>query len=382
MKLPSGFEMAGVKAGIKPSGRPDLGLIYSPQPLYWALASTENRVRAPCVLRNRAHYETGQPIQAVAVNSGNANCANGDRGIRDNEDFADLTASALELPESQSVLTASTGVIGVPLSIDNIRQGLPRLTMGLEADSDAFAESVLTTDTCTKQVAATLRNGARIVGVAKGCGMVHPNMATLLAFVVTDASIPQDPLRDLWPGVVDRSFNQVSVDGDMSTNDMAVLMSSNQLSADAQEFADALDAVCRRLAEKLARDGEGATKLIIAQVRGGRSPEEARRAARAVVASPLVKTAAHGNDPNWGRILATVGASGVVSDQANLRISLQGTTVYHGARQDFDEQALSEAMKENDILIEINLAAGEGSGSAWGCDLSSEYVRINAEYTT
>jgi glutamate N-acetyltransferase/amino-acid N-acetyltransferase len=382
MKLPNGFEMAGTKAGIKTSGLPDLGLIYCSKPTSWALVSTSNQVKAACVARNRTNYGSGKTIRAIAVNSGNANAATGNQGIRDDEDFAVLTANALNLNDPQSVLTASTGVIGVQLPIDRIKQALPNLAERLQPDSTAFAESILTTDTATKEVAVRLKNGALVVGIAKGSGMIHPNMATMLAFVLTDAVISQDNLRDLWPSIVDESFNQLTVDGDTSTNDMGFLMSSNQVKEDAQQFTDALNSVCRGLAEKIAQDGEGATKLIVVKAQGARSVNEARLAARAVALSPLVKTAVHGNDPNWGRILAAVGASGAVFNQEKLLVKLQGTVVYNSAPHEFDFEILSTAMKAKKVLIEIDLLAGSHSATAWGCDLSSEYIRINAEYTT
>lgn len=382
MKLPVGFKAGGIAAGIKPSGRPDLAMIHSPLPLYWALASTENQLKAPCVQRNRARHQSGQTVHGVVVNAGNANCATGDQGIWDNEDFAGAAASALSLARVQDLLTASTGVVGKRLPIDKIRASLPDLVEELSDDSTAFAEAILTTDTRVKQVGATLRSGARVVGVAKGSGMIHPNMATMLAFVMTDAAVPQAALRELWQTVVARSFNQITVDGDTSPNDMAMLLCSHQRNAGTQELAEALDAVCRKLAQKVARDGEGATKLLTVEITGARTAREARLAARAVAVSPLVKSAVHGNDPNWGRILVAVGASGAVSDQSNLEITLQGTRVFRGTPMEFEEEAVSRAMEAEEVVIEVDLAAGDAKGTAWGCDLTAEYVRINADYTT
>ena len=382
MKMPVGFEIAAATAGIKSSGRSDLGLIYSPFPLAWAMASTENLIKAPCVSRNRARYATGQPIQALAVNSGNANAGNGDQGIWDNEDFAGAVAAGLALPKVQDALTASTGVIGKRLPIELIREQIPDLAQQLGPDTNTFAEAILTTDTRPKQVAATLRNGARVVGIAKGSGMIHPNMATMLAFVMTDASLSQENLRRLWPRIVRRSFNQVSVDGDTSPNDMALLFASRQLNADPMECAEALEAVCQKLAQKIAQDGEGATTLITVRVGGGRDEDQALAAARSIAASNLVKTAIHGRDPNWGRILTAVGASGAVSDLANLQIRLQGQAVYKGKPLPFKEVMLSEMLNASEVVIEVDLAAGEATGIAWGCDLTAEYVKINADYRT
>lgn len=382
MKLPIGFEAGGISAGIKVSGKLDLGAIKSSYPLYWALSSTTNVLKAPCVSRNRARFSSNKPVMGVVVNSGNANCANGENGIWDNEDFAGLAAAALGMGSVQEVLTASTGVVGQRLSIDKLRAGMPELAKKLKNNSTKFAEAIVTTDTHLKQVAVNLKGGARIVGVAKGSGMIHPNMATMLAFVMTDAALPQDTLRDIWPAVMKRSFNCITVDGDTSPNDMAFLLSSHQVQVDVQEFANALLGVCQDLARKIARDGEGATKLITVNITGARDDDEANKAARAIARSPLVKAAAHGGDPNWGRIAVAVGGSGVLSNMDNLRIALQTIEVYNGKPVPFEEELVAESMAVNDITIDVFLSAGEASATAWGCDLTSEYVKINADYTT
>ncbi|HZX00473.1 MAG TPA: bifunctional glutamate N-acetyltransferase/amino-acid acetyltransferase ArgJ [Trueperaceae bacterium] len=382
MRAPRGFELAGITAGIKESGRSDLGLIYSPHPMAWALVSTSNLVKAPCVSRNRSRFAAETYVRAVVVNSGNANCANGERGTWDNEDLAGAAAATLGLDRVQDVLTASTGVIGVPLPIDRLKEAMPAAANDLTGDSGAFAEAIMTTDTVPKEVAATLSTGARVVGVVKGSGMIHPNMATLLAFVMTDARIAQEELRAMWPRVVDRTLNQLSVDGDTSTNDMAIALSSQRVSVDTEELEEVLVDVCAKLATKVARDGEGATKLITVRVTGGRNDVEARAAAKTVAGSMLVKAAVHGADPNWGRILAAVGRSGAVCDLANVRVSMQGAELYKGAPLPFDEAGVSSLLRQDDVLIEVDLAAGRATGEAWGCDLSADYVRINADYTT
>ncbi|HLU83607.1 MAG TPA: bifunctional glutamate N-acetyltransferase/amino-acid acetyltransferase ArgJ [Trueperaceae bacterium] len=382
MRAPQGFEVSGVTAGIKESGRSDLGLVYSPFPLVWALSSTTNLVKAPCVARNRARYAAGTPVRALVVNSGNANCANGEKGTWDNEDLAGSAAGVLGLERVQDVLTASTGVIGQRLPLAQLTAAMPVAAQTLADDSSPFAQAILTTDTVSKEVAATLSGGARVVGVAKGSGMIHPNMATLLCFVMTDARVTQESLRELWPRVVDASFNQLTVDGDTSTNDMAIVLSSRKVDADEVELEAALTDVCIRLAKKVARDGEGATKLITVRVTGGRSLVEARQAARTVAGSNLIKSAVHGADPNWGRILAALGRSGAVSDLANVRVAMQGVELYRGSPRDFDPAAVSALLSQEEVLIEADLAAGNFSGEAWGCDLSPEYVRINADYTT
>lgn len=382
MRLPKGFQAAGIAAGLKASGSLDLALLYAPEPLAWALMTTQNVVKAPFINRNRARFVSGQPIRAFAVNSGNANCATGEQGIWDNEEFAAEAARAMGIERVQDVLTASTGVVGQPLPVGRIRAVLPKLAQSLAEEAASAATAIMTTDTRPKLAAMTLKGGARVVGIAKGSGMIHPNMATMLAFVMTDAALPQAELRKLWPGVVNESFNQVTVDGDTSPNDMAALLSSAQVRAERDDLVTALRLVCQDLARKIARDGEGATKLITVEVIGARNVDEANLAARAIARSPLVKAAAYGNDPNWGRILVALGYSGAVPDLAHLSIRLQGTLVYQGMPQTFDAATLSGLMNRPDLLIEVDLAAGQARGTAWGCDLTADYVKINADYHT
>lgn len=381
MRLPEGFRAAGVRAGIKPSGNPDLSLIVGESDLSWALRATRNRVRAPCVGRNVELLASGAPVRALVANAGNANAANGARGARDNETLAELAAAALGVAPGQ-VLTASTGVIGVPLPVDRLRAGVPSAALALEETAESLSEAIMTTDLVRKVAEATLPGGARIVGVAKGSGMIHPNMATMFAFVMTDARVDQPALRELWGRIVDDTFNQISVDGDTSTNDMALVLSSGRCPVGIAEFEVALEQVASELAQAIARDGEGANSLITAVVRGAANREEARRASRAIVSSSLVKAAVHGRDPNWGRILSAVGQSEVAIDLDRVSVVLQGTTVYRGASLPFDGAEISEAMRSPDVRIEVELGVGDGEGRAWGCDLSANYVMINALYTT
>ena len=383
MKLPLGFRTAGIAAGIKQSGKPDLGMIVSDEPLAWAMTSTENLVKAPCVTRNRARHAADHPVRALVVNAGNANCANGETGMWDNEDFAGMAAGALSLPKVQEVLTASTGVIGKLLPMKVLRAGVPKAAAALQSeDAGDFAGAILTTDLVTKQVAVTLSGGARVLGIAKGSGMIHPNMATMFAFVLTDATVEQRQLRRLWREVVTRTLNQVTVDGDTSTNDMAFVFASQRVPVAFDELATGLETVAEGLARKVAADGEGATTLLTVAISGARTPEEARRAAKSVAGSSLVKAAVHGRDPNWGRILSAIGMSGVVADLDNVSVRLQGFDVFRGTSRPFDEPAVAAAMHADEVLIEADLAAGEAEASAWGCDLTADYVRINAEYRT
>jgi glutamate N-acetyltransferase/amino-acid N-acetyltransferase len=382
VKLPLGFSSSAVAAGIKPSGNPDLALLVGDGPLAWAFAGTRNRLVAPCVTRNRLRYGTGQTVRAIAVNAGNANCAAGAQAAVDNEEFAARAAMLFGDVRPQEVLTASTGVIGVPLPMERLRAGLARLPEVLHADAAPMAEAILTTDTRTKQVAATVRGGARVVGVAKGSGMIHPDMATMLGFVTTDAAVSQSTLREVWPEIVARTFNQVTVDGDTSPNDMALVLASGRVEAPVHELVEALEAVAARLAEKIAADGEGAATLLRVSVTGARDEADARRAARAVAGSALVKAAVHGRDPNWGRVLSAVGRSGAIWDEARVEVTLQGTTVYRGEPLDVDAAALSAALDAETVEVRVDLAAGAADGRAWGCDLTEGYVRINADYTT
>jgi glutamate N-acetyltransferase / amino-acid N-acetyltransferase len=324
--------------------------------------------------------EGSQALHAVVVNAGNANCATGQVGIATNQRMAEVTAAKLGLlPEN--IATASTGVIGVPLPVEKIENGLPQIALG--SDLEPFALGILTTDLVQKTATVTLSSGASIVGVCKGSGMIAPNMATMLAYIVSDAAVPQTELRQHWQSVVERSFNQVTVDTDTSTNDMAILLCNGQAGAvDAAEFWHGVEEVCVSLAKQLARDGEGATKLLSVEVVGARTDTEARVAALAVAASPLWKSAVYGNDPNWGRIMMAIGKSGAVFETEQVQIALQGVVLFDGAVQNFDKNAVSSAMNAPEVLARIDLRAGTGTGTAWGCDLTEGYVKINAEYTT
>jgi glutamate N-acetyltransferase / amino-acid N-acetyltransferase len=381
MRLPNGFRAAGVRAGIKASGNPDLGLIVADAPLVWAMTGTTNRLRAPCVERNQGLAAAHAPLRVLATNAGNANAGNGAGGVAANDNFAALCARALGLPV-EAVITASTGVIGQPLPVDRIERALPEALASLGEGLDAFSDAILTTDLVPKHAEVTLPGGARIVGVAKGSGMIHPNMATMFGFLLTDARIASERLHEMWSAIVERTFNQISVDGDTSTNDMAIVLASGHHDADEAALEAGLSEVATSLARAIARDGEGATALITARVRGAHDVVQARRASRAIVSSSLVKAAVHGRDPNWGRILSAVGQSQVDADLEHATVTLQGTTVYHQRPLPFDAAALSQAMRSPDVAIDVDLGVGTAEGVAWGCDLSANYVMINALYTT
>jgi glutamate N-acetyltransferase/amino-acid N-acetyltransferase len=380
MQLPTLFRAGSTTAGLKPSGKPDLGLLSSETLCNWAYVGTLNAAAAPCVSRGRRLYEAGKGLRAVVVNAGNANCATGPEGQQNDNRMAELAARRLGIT-ANAILTGSTGVIGQPLNIAKIEARMPSIKLGVQIDP--FMEAILTTDLVAKMAEATLSSGARIVGICKGSGMIQPNMATMLAYVVSDAEVSQESLRQGWSAVVDRSFNQVTVDTDTSTNDMAVLMCNGAAGpVDLEEFWAAVEQVCVSLARQLARDGEGATKLLTVRVSGAASDPEARKAALAVAASPLWKSALYGNDPNWGRIMMALGKSGAQFDVERVKISLQGIALYAGQVLDFDRNRASQAMQTNEVLVEADLGQGQGRGLAWGCDLTEGYVKINALYTT
>ncbi len=392
---PSGFRAAGIACGIKESKTKDLALVVSDRPASAAAVYTRNRVQAAPIAIDRQHLEDGK-AQAVILNSGNANACTGAAGEADARRMCELTALQLQL-QPTDVLVCSTGVIGVPLPMHLIEAGIGPLVQELSSTGGvSCAEAMMTTDTVAKHVAVEIELDGKAVhvgGIAKGAAMISPNMATMLAVVGTDAALPADQLRELLVEAVGRSFNCVTVDGDMSTNDTVIAMANGASGAGNLEMPlpeeaarilyEAIEYVCRRLARAMAADGEGASKLIHILVRGGRNEEDARQVGLSVANSSLVKTAAFGNDPNWGRILCAMGYAGVDIEPADVEVSLCGTTIYTtGAGASYDAAVLSEAMKEKEITIDIDLAMGSSTAEIFTCDLTYEYVRLNAEYTT
>ena len=382
MKLPIGFRAAGVRANIKPSGNPDLALIVSGTPCAWAFAGTQNLAAAASIHRARRVYADGSSLQALIINAGNANCVTGEQGVQTDARMAEITAQELNL-EPKQILTASTGVIGMQLPVQKLEAGIPAARAALQLEVEPAATAIMTTDLVMKTSEAVLSNGARVVGICKGSGMIHPNMATMLAFIVTDAKLEQSDLRKAFPGIVARTFNAVTVDGDTSTNDMAVVMANGAAGeTNLEEALIAIESAMRELARAIARDGEGATKLLTVIVNGAPSESEALSAAKTVAGSSLFKAAVYGNDPNWGRILAALGRSGVSFDPTKASVSVQSIPVFAGKPLKFDRKAASLAMRAEEVIITCDLGAGSSSGTAWGCDLTEGYVRINAEYTT
>jgi glutamate N-acetyltransferase/amino-acid N-acetyltransferase len=389
-----GFLAAGVRCGIKKSG-PDLALIASEAPAAAAGVFTRSTVVGAPVEWSRQVLRAGR-VRAIVANSGCSNVAMGERGRRDAAAMAALAARALAARPAE-VLVASTGVIGQPLPLPRIRAGVRDAARALAPDGlrDA-ARAIMTTDSVPKWAAATARVGGRrvtLAGIAKGSGMIAPDLATMFGFLLCDAAATPAFLRGALRAAADESFNRVSVDGECSTSDTVLLLASGRAgnpllrspaSPGAAAFAEALREVSTELARALARDGEGATKLVDVVVRGARSQAEALRAARRIANSMLVKTALFGRDPNWGRILQTVGAGRVALRLPRTRVVLAGVTVFRdgasagpGARR-----RAAARLAAPEVRIEVDLGAGRGSARMWTCDLSTDYVRINAEYTT
>ena len=390
-----GFRFAGLHAGIKPA-RKDLALVVSDVPASAAGCFTINRAQAAPVQDAEPRLPaTG--VRAILVNSGNANALTGEQGRRDVVHVRRALGAALRIPP-ESIFTASTGVIGVPLPVEKITQGLPRLVESLGASCEGAAEAIMTTDTHPKVARRSLHLGGRevsILGMAKGSGMIAPQMATMLAVVCTDAVVPPPVLARALRSAVDASFHAVVVDGDMSTNDcvfalangMAANAPVGEAGPDYESFCAALTDVCAELARDIAADGEGATKLLTVEVTQAPSAAIARDISKAIAVSPLVKTALFGADPNWGRVLATVGARAGSQDYPidpeRAEVRIQGVRVFgDGEPQPHDPETLRARMREPEVVVEVALAAGKDSATAWGCDFSYDYVKINADYTS
>jgi len=401
--FPRGWKAGSAACGIKaftagasamPTGqKDDLAVIYSDRPCDAAGVFTTNKVKSATIVIDQLHLRQNR-VQAVVVNSGNANACTGAQGYKDALLMAKLTADKLDLDPPQ-VVVSSTGVIGRFLPMDAVKKGIAEACAGIDEEGgDAAARAIMTTDTVPKEASAQVEIGGvsiRVGGMCKGSGMIHPNMATMLAFVTTDAAVAPGLLATIVKRVADNSFNQVTVDGDSSTNDTFLLLANGAAgnhpiqpeTAEAEQLEAALLSVARDLARQIARDGEGATRLITVTVTGGASFEEARLAARTVASSSLVKSAVHGGDPNWGRIVCALGYSGADLAIDRLDLSIAGLTVFtRGAGQQVDLAAVRAAFEQPEIMIHAELGLGDGSAEAWGCDLSEEYVRINADYTT
>ena len=395
---PVGFQAAGIAAGLKDSGKPDLALVLAPEAAVCAGTFTTSVVRAACVdlCAQRLQASNGQ-CRGVLINSGQANACTGDSGLIDSQRATQALADHLGLTSDQ-MLICSTGVIGVPIPMKVLLAGLDPLVEALAEDGGAAAAAaILTTDLVAKQIAVESEIDGRTVrigGMAKGSGMIHPDMATMLGFLTCDAGVPLEAWQVIVQRAVQRSFNAITVDGDTSTNDTFLAFAAGDplLSDQYEQLEQGVTLVAQHLARSIARDGEGATCLIEVRVEGAASEADALRMARTVCGSSLVKTAVHGRDPNWGRIVAAAGRSGVEFDPEEVSLWIGDHHLMEsGQPLGFDRPAASIYLQQrsegryldNDtVLIRLRIGSGPGEGRAWGCDLSDQYVRINADYTT
>jgi glutamate N-acetyltransferase/amino-acid N-acetyltransferase len=395
--LPRGFRFAATACGLKKTGALDLALLSSDVPASAAAVFTQNLVVAAPVVVSKAHLKASKGrMRAVIVNAGNANCATGAAGYAASVKTVQEAARNLRCrPEEVSV--CSTGVIGVLLPVEKILRALPGITRNRRPSARSFAEfslAICTTDTRPKTAAASFKMAGKrihLVGCSKGAGMIHPNMATTLAFVATDASISPSLLQKTLRDVTTRTFNSISIDGDTSTNDTLLVLANGAAGAPAikagsaahRAFSKALEEVCNSLALQIVADGEGAQRVIEIEVRGAKTESAARRIAETIATSALVKTAFAGGDPNWGRIFAAAGRAGVKFDPARVDIHMAGIPVLRrGQPLDFNERSASNRLLEKNVHIVVNLRAGRASARYWTCDFTAEYVRINASYRT
>ena len=386
---PQGFQASGIAVGLKPSGKPDLALLLAPEQAVCAGSFTTSVVRAACVdLCAERLAAKGGVARAVLINSGQANACTGDRGLIDSQRATQALADRLGL-DAEGVLICSTGVIGVPIPMPTLLAGLDPLVETMSAQAGgAAANAILTTDLVDKQVALEANLGGRKVrigGMAKGSGMIHPDMATMLGFFSCDAGVEPSLWNAMVSLAVQHSFNAITVDGDTSTNDTVLAFAAGAPLDSAHHVAleQGLIEAMQHLAKAIARDGEGATCLIEVQVEGAPDAPAARRVARTIAGSSLVKTAVHGRDPNWGRIVAAAGRSGVAFDPDAVALWIgPHQLMQSGQPLSFDREAASAVLRQETVVIRIHLGAGPGQGCAWGCDLSDQYVRINADYTT
>ncbi|MCX5749960.1 MAG: bifunctional glutamate N-acetyltransferase/amino-acid acetyltransferase ArgJ [Candidatus Saganbacteria bacterium] len=388
---PKMFLSAGTACGIKKSNKKDIALIYTPHIASAAAVFTTNKVKAAPILVSQKNIKGGK-AHAVIVNSGNANACTGRQGMKDAWEMINQTAAAMKILPSH-VLVASTGIIGVPLPTKNISSGIWTVSRMIKRhDPGDAAEAIMTTDTRKKSVAVELVFGknrrVRIGGIAKGSGMICPDMATMIAVLTTDALIGPKPLQKALKEAVSDSFNMLTVDNDMSTNDCVFILANGQsekvtTGKKFEQFVSALKYVCCCLAKEIARDGEGATKLITINVTGARSKEDARKTAKSIAGSSLFKCAVFGTDPNFGRILAAAGYSGAGIDPDRIEVDIEGVKlVKNGVPLRFDAQKAVGCLKKDKVIINVDLNQGKYSATAWGCDMTEGYIKINAHYHT
>ena len=389
---PKGFLSGSIFSGIKSPGQDkrDIGIIYSESDCISAGTFTQNTVVSPSVTWTKDITSNGN-VRAIVANSGCANCAVGEQGLIDAKEMASIAANTLGIDQKE-VAVASTGIIGVELPMALMRKFIPEIKMS-KNDGNGFARSILTTDTKTKEISVSFEIDGKeinVAGVAKGSGMIHPNMATMLAFITSDIDIEKSALQEILKNSVKKSFNQISVDGDQSTNDTVLLLANGMAKnkkintqGESKKFIAALDIVCTFLAKEIAKDGEGNTRLIEATVTGAKTEEDAMLASRFIVTSNLVKTAVYGRDPNWGRIIMALGASQIPLEESKIEIFVNDIQIVsEGIAISYNHQSIVIAMGEELIRFKINLNIGSESGVAWGSELTEEYVVFNSAYTT
>ncbi len=391
--FPQGFKAAGVKAGIKKSGNLDLALIYTEKEAAVAGTFTKNQVAAAPVYVSKEVVKGGK-AHAICANAGCANACTGEQGLADARAMAKEAADAVGCAANE-VIVASTGVIGVQLPMDKVKKGVKAAAAELSENGSVNAgNAIITTDTYSKACATEVEIGGKKVrfgAIAKGSGMIQPDMATMLCFITTDAAIDQPLLQAALSEVVEVTFNMISIDGDMSTNDMAIVLANGaagnatitKKDKDYEIFRDTLKELCTGLSQRIAADGEGATKFLTINVTGAKTFESAKQVGMSVAKSPLVKTAFFGEDPNWGRVICAVGYSGVPMEPEKTVVKFGGIAVYDkGVGAKFDETALRKVMAEHDVVIDVELGLGNAEATVWSCDFSYEYVKINGEYHT
>ena len=386
---PEGFSAGATGAGIKEKDSLDIAILSSKVPCVTAGLFTTNRIKAAPVVLSRQRLKNGKAV-AVVVNSGCANACTGEQGRKDSAEMAELAAEVIGVPPEE-VLVASTGVIGELMPMARVRAAMDQITLSRDG-GHKLARAIMTTDTVPKEAAVKIDGSGSIIGgVAKGSGMIHPDLATMLCFITTDASVELDFLRAALRRAADISFNMVSIDGDSSTNDTLLILANGlagnepiqQGSRQAEAFQSALNQICIHLAKSIARDGEGATKLIEVVVNGAPDEADARLVARTIVSSPLVKSAVHGSDPNWGRVVAAAGRSGVDVMETKIDLDIGGIRLVKAGRPlPFNKEEVVRILDGNEISVVLNLNLGRAAATAWGCDLSEEYVTINSQYTT
>jgi len=391
--FPKGFKAAGVKAGIKKSGNLDLALIYTEKEAAVAGVFTKNAVAAAPVLVDKEHIKSGK-AHAIVANAGCANACTGEVGLKNAQDMAKLAAAELGC-DPYDVLVGSTGIIGVNLPMDKMAAGIKAAADQLSEEGSVNAgNAIITTDTYSKACSFAVQIGGKEVrfgAIAKGSGMIQPNMATMLCYISTDANIGAPLLQKALSDIVEVSFNMISVDGDMSTNDTVLVLANGEAgneeikegTEDYRIFYDSLKTICQEMSKRIAADGEGATKFLTINVHGTKSFEDAKTVAMSIAKSPLVKTAFFGEDPNWGRVICAVGYAGVPMVPEKTVIKFGDITVYaNGLGADFDMEELSKVMAEHDIAINVEMGMGDAAATVWSCDFSYEYVKINGEYHT